>query len=759
MWPFAMSLLRNTLLIWLTVVAAIFGLPVVAMGTQQEEEPKSAQVSEQQSESAEWTLSDRIMVVGTADNLEIIPGSASQIEGAALLRSQAGFADVHRILRSVPGVNIQEEEGFGLRPNIGLRGSGSERSGGITLMEDGVLIAPAPYSAPSAYYFPTSGRMEAVEIRKGSSQIKFGPRTNGGALNLVSTRVPNQLRVFGEVGGGSHSSGKARMNVGNSSPRWGWLLETYQLRTEGFKHVDGGGDSGFRLGDFMGKLRYRTESTASKLHEVELKVGYTDQRSFETYLGLTDGDFAIDPMRRYAGSQGDRIDADHRQFQVRHFTVLSERLDITTVAYRNDFERDWYKLGSVNGASISKILASPEKYSQELAILRGADSDSNSLKKRHNNRKYYGEGIQTVVGLRLGGKTVSHQLEVGARYHADEEDRLQSEDGYQMLSGKKLLTSVGAPGSQSNRVGEARAWALFAQDRIDLGGLAITPGVRFESIDMTRTDFAKTDPERSSPTKVRDSHISVFVPGIGLDHRIGNSGSVFAGIHRGFAPPGPGAASGVEAETSVNYELGYRYRAARVSANATGFLNNYDNLLGSDTLSSGGLGTGDLFNGGAARIWGLEVAGKYDLGSRGGRGLSVPVSVAYTWTRGNFLTSFDSKFKPWGSVQTGDQLPYVAEHQAHLSLGLQAARWDLFGTVSAIGAMRTEAGQGPIPIGSGTGSATVVDLTASYQISDRVRLHAAVQNALDNIYIVARRPAGVRPGLPRTLMLNVSFSR
>ena len=288
-------------------------------------------------------------VVGSTSSLETIPGSAYVIEGEVLEDQQQGFDDIHRMIRQIPGMVIQEEEGYGLRPNIGMRATGSERSSKITLMEDGVLIAPAPYTAPSAYYFPVTGRMEAIEVRKGSSQIRFGPRTTGGALNLVSTRVPTSLRLNADVAGGTDSALKAHVNIGDSYENIGWLFETYQLRTNGFKELDGGDRTGFYTQDYLGKLRFNTSPQARIFQSLELKIGAGKEDSDETYLGITDRDFEENPVRRYAASQADNITWDHQQYQVQHFMAIPSAVDLTTTFYRNNFARNWYKLQSILG--------------------------------------------------------------------------------------------------------------------------------------------------------------------------------------------------------------------------------------------------------------------------------------------------------------------------------------------------------------------------------------------------------------------------
>lgn len=703
---------------------------------------------------------ERVNVVGDSRMLEKIPGSATVVDPQEMERVKLATDDIHQMLRQVPGLNIQEEEGYGLRPNIGMRGTGTDRSSKITLMEDGVLMAPAPYAAPAAYYSPIAGRMESLELRKGSSQIKYGPITTGGVLNYISTSIPSDFQLRTTVAAGGDETRKLTANVGDSYRNLGWLVETFQFQNDGFKQLDGGGDTGVDLENYMAKFRANTTPTPTMYQEVEVKLGRTEQVGDETYLGLTDADFSRTPFRRYAASQVDVFESTHKQYQARHF-LARRTWDLTTVAYRNDFHRAWYKLDSVLGSGLTAVLRAPESHTERMAVLSGGDSAPNALIVRNNNREYYGAGVQSVLGLSLSRAQVQHQIEFGVRYHQDEEDRFQQDDGYQMLGGRMNLTRAGAPGSQTNQVVGASALAGFIADTISWGRWNVSPGVRYETIELERTTYARTDPGRTGSRDVLGTEVDAVIPGIGVSYKARPGVSIFGGAHRGFAPPGPGADEGTEVEHSINYEIGARAEGRGLRTEVIGFFNDYGNLLGRDSLATGGSGEGLLFNGGEARVAGLEASLHWNPAPALGLTSALPIRVAYTLTHAEFRNSFQSQFGPWGNVRIGDELPYVPRHQVYASVETDHRIWRARLEGFYVGQMRTVAGQGaPVPPAS-TDAYLVVNVSGEYQLGKGTSLFASVQNLTDNVYIVGRHPSGVRPGLPRYVQggLKIALGR
>ena len=456
---------------------------------------------------------------------------------------------------------------------------------------------------------------------------------------------------------------------------------------------------------------------------------------------------------------------ENELFQLTHKIDLAPDLSLTTFTYRTNFARNWYKLQGVNAAgggasgdvSISNVLADPLTFAAELDLLRGTTSLDDSLVIRANNRKYYGQGIQSVLNFDTNFAGAAHDLTFGIRFHQDEEDRFQKEDAYRLAGGTMVLTTGGAAGSQTNRVSTGEALALFIEDRVEIGQWQVTGGLRFEDYELVRDDFSTSDPTRAAgPTRTRINDDSVILPALSVLYEFSDQLDLLAGVHRGFAIPGPGNTNS-EAEESVNWEAGGRYRDGALSLEAIAFFNDYSNLLGTVTNSSGGGGAiGDQFDGGDVDVKGLELTAAWDASDAMGAGdLSLPVSLVYTYTSAEFQAGFESDFGPWGDVEPGDVLPYVPEHQFTLSGGVEAGHWGAHATTNYVSEARAVAGQGAIPASDLIDARWVVDLSAYVEITEGFRLKAKIENAFDETYVAARRPAGSRPGKPFEALLGL----
>lgn len=707
---------------------------------------------------------EHIQIISHQTSLRTEAGSATLIDEAQL--EEFEYDDIHRILAQVPGVNIRQEDGYGLRPNIGFRGVTPERSKKITILEDGVLIGPSPYSAPAAYYFPVTTRMTAVEVFKGPAAIKYGPQTVAGTLNLVTRQVPDYASGALDLAIGSDGYKKAHGYYGDRIGDVGFLVEGVTLKADGFKELDGGGDTGFDKNDFLVKLDYKIAGQEYD-QRLELKLSYADEESDETYLGLTDEDFNENPYRRYAASQPANMDTKHTQIMFTH-QLSGEDLNLTTRIYRNDYERAWLKLNSLSNssASLSDIIAFPEQFSGQYDVITGqrdsvvAGETNYFLNMGTNDRSYYSQGIQIDGNWQLALFDLAHTLSFGIRLHQDEIERDHFEDTYAMTDSINTLVD-GSRRFTTQNTESTGAWSVYVEDQISLDKLTLGLGLRGEFMDMEyQNDSAGEGDDWQQKTS------QIWLPGVSGFYQLSDNSGLLFGVHQGFVPSSPATAvkdGEDEFEKSVNYELGGRFNNGNTTLEVVGFLNDYSNLTESCGQSNCGSQAqlDRSFSGGEVDVWGLETQFKhtYTLTDT----LDLPINFTYTYTDSEFKEEFFSEFIQWGHVRAGDSLPYLADHQASLNLGVRHNDWYVDMLVKYTSDMAETAGVSYEGFdlalaGKHVPSRTVVDLAAGYDLVNYGQIYLKLDNLFDDDKLVSRRPYGARPSKPRTLTVGYKFS-
>ncbi|MFW5921328.1 MAG: TonB-dependent receptor family protein [Polyangiales bacterium] len=701
-----------------------------------------------------------------------VGGSAQVVDEEALDRQERD--DIHDVILQVPGVYARQEDGFGLRPNIGIRGANAERSKKVTLMEDGILLGPAPYSAPAAYYFPMTTRIVGVEVFKGPSAIMYGPQTVGGAVNLVSRDLPypGQPELGLDFGLGMFEYNKAHAYGGASSDHAGILLEGVHLANDGFKNFDGGGNTGFSKQEIMLRAGANTDPEAHIFHRFEVKLGYSRETSNETYLGLTDEDFRQTPYRRYAASQRAQMDWWRTQAVLSHTMQVGEDFDLVTSAYRHDFDRSWDKLNGFGefcdpqqedcsdrtAPPLRSILSSPEGvravYYQVLTGESDSTGDSQRLRLGTNARRYVSQGIQSVARYRHEGpEGWKHQLEAGVRFHYDEIERRHTEDGF-LMRDAELVPDGRRTVLTTRNEGTSYALAAHLIYGVTWKGLTLRPGLRTEVIWNGFVDRAA----RSSS----QTHQHVVLPGIGAHYAITERFGVLAGVHQGFSPLAPGQSDDVEPEKSINYELGVRMLDETTQVEAIGFFNDYSNLLGQCAFSAGcpPERVDEQINGGAVSIYGLELLASHSVDVTDD--LQLPFFLTYTYTHSKFLS--DIMANPvFGDPQQGDELPNVPRHQAAARVGIEESdRWGAFASATYVGKTREAAGKGDCSASwlrvcgdssELTDDYLLVDLVGQYYVVPGEALfYLKLENILNTNALVSRRPFGARPTAPFKVM-------
>ena len=683
---------------------------------------------------------EEFLIIGSRENARRLAGSGAVVNSEQILNEAA--TDINQLLKTLPGLYIREEDGLGLRPNIGIRGATSERSSKITVMEDGVMMAPAPYSDPAAYYFPTAQRQAAVEVLKGAPLLRFGPQTTGGVINLVSTLIPEtnggNLRVMSDERGLADVHGW----YGGRGDQFSYLVESVQRHGTGFKKIDRSGDEGgIAIEDYVVKLGW--QSAAPRAQSLQLKMQYSEENSEETYLGLTDRDFRRDQDRRYGMSDPDEMTNRHSSVQLSYRIALSDALTATALAYDNNFKRDWYKL---EGAG-SYIKAANTGSSSAQNILDGT-ANVNGLRYKHNNRVYASHGAELNLRYALGDHTVNG----GVRLHEDEVDRYQEVDVFNQISGALVFDRMILPGASDNRVGGSEAVSLWLTDNWQFSdALRITAALRYEDVDTNEVRYNNV--QRTAINREVPNAAQEWLPGVSFTYDMNPNWQLLAGVHKGFSPLGAGSAEREDPESSTNYEAGLRFRQGLWFLEGIGFYSDFsqktENCSVGSPCSNGN--TVGSYNTGAAVIAGLEwqASTMFTLGDA-----QLPVDFSYTWTDAAI-----SRDNPATGVLEGDLLKDVPEHLYSMRAGLELRN----GLSNYVVAKYTDAQCSIISCNriagdlQHTDDLLVIDLISRYPFNDALNLFLKVENLLDEREIISRDPDGARPNKPRTATLGMEY--
>lgn len=670
-------------------------------------------------------------VAGSHERLRRLPGSVDVVERETLETSRV--FTTNEALRKIAGVHVRDEEGFGLRPNIGIRGLNPTRSSKVLLLEDGIPLTYAPYGDNASYYHPPVERFDRVEVLKGGAQIGYGPQTISGLINYITPTPPDHAAGSVTLTGGNREYFNGHASYGNTLGRTGFLLDYMRKQGDGARE-----NTNSKLNDVNGKIVRAVGANQTWT----FRGNYYSEDSNVAYSGLREDEYRTNP--RANPFQNDFFYIDRSGTSATHAYTLTGDVALTTNVYFTSFRRHWWRQSS-NSAQRPNDAGDP--------ACRGMANLNSTCGNEGRLRQYYTWGVEPRLRVHHRAFAISGEADFGVRLHLERQDRRQ-ENGDTPTARTGTLVE--------NNLRRNQAFATFVQNRFLLGGWTVTPGIRVEHVRFERVN------RLGSTGATGTTQLTQVIPGLGVSYTAGERSTVFGGVHRGFAPPrtediitNQGGVVDLDPELSWNYEVGARTTVRPgLRLDGTFFRMDYENQIVPASLA-GGVGA-TLTNGGATLHQGVEVTGRADTAALFSSSHNTYLRLAYTYAPvARFTGTRFSSVSGFQSVRiTGNRLPYAPKRLLTAGIGYAHPRgFDVmveavhasaqFGDDLNTVAPTPDGQRGLLP------AYTVWNAAVNYDVR-RATLFVTVKNLLDDIFIVDRA-RGILPGSPRLIQTGVTF--
>jgi iron complex outermembrane receptor protein len=193
-----------------------------------------------------------------------IPGGTNIVNLESITTSKATLGE---ILKTEPGIMIQEFFGGNDQPRLNVRGSGIQSNpvnNGVNLLYDGTSINQADGSFVIGLLNPA--QHSAVSVYRGSNAMKHGSASLGGAINFTSKTGINS-DSFVEMQSGSHNTQNINMGVGGVNNKFDYYISSGYAKSDGFRAVNTS-----ERKDFSINLGYQV----SDIIENRTQINYSD---------------------------------------------------------------------------------------------------------------------------------------------------------------------------------------------------------------------------------------------------------------------------------------------------------------------------------------------------------------------------------------------------------------------------------------------------------------------------------------------------
>lgn len=358
------------------------------------------------------------------------------------------------LFKSIPGLNVWENDASGLQLNIGARGLNPNRTSNFNTRQNGYDISADALGYPESYYVPPAEAVAQINLVRGAAALQSGPHFGGLLDYQLKEREDGQLVINQSISAGAFGFLKSFTSIGGQHKKWKYYGFFQKKVGDGFQP-----NAGFD----------QNAGYLSAVYDVSESMSIAAQYTHMNYLaqqpgGLTDREFAEDAFQ-------------------------SKRT-------RNWFEVDWNMYAVLlnkqwdNGMKLNARLFALDAGRRSVGDLSRPNRPDPSRERDLISGEFnnYGAEVRLLQNYKLKG--MPSTFLVGTRLYRGGNRSMQgfssadSDADFNFRNPESLgISSYSHPGHNA---------AVFVENIFRLPyGISVIPGLRYEAIETTADGFYK----------------------------------------------------------------------------------------------------------------------------------------------------------------------------------------------------------------------------------------------------------------------------